>query len=98
MWQTLITGFVGGLIPDLLRLFALRDRGAPAYVAYWFFWVSFIGLGALGALACWLVQPTGAIEAFAIGYSAPSVLSRLGASQQATDRAENTSLRQWWRH
>jgi hypothetical protein len=97
-------GFVGGVMPDILRVVALRFKGAPTYLGSWFFWVSATVLGILGVLACWLVNPAAAVEAFAVGYSAPSILSRLGSEvpdkvrdrEDRTARPEVKSLRQWW--
>jgi hypothetical protein len=76
--EMLAVGFLGGLIPDIVRIVGLRLQGMPSYMGTWFFWVSLIVLGVLGSLACWLVNPTAVIEAFAVGYSAPSILTRLG--------------------
>jgi hypothetical protein len=102
--EILAWGFVGGIIPDILRTLALRFQGAPLYFQSWFFWVSLIVLGILGALACWLVTPTKVIEAFAVGYSAPAILTRLGGDipKGVGDRDDRgtpppiRTLRQWW--
>jgi len=103
LWQTVALGFLGGVMPDILKLVALRMQGAPNYLGSGFFWASFVILGLLGLLACWLVSPGAPIEAFAVGYSAPSILTRLGGEVPAgvRDRGKDLApskltLRQWW--
>jgi hypothetical protein len=102
--KIVVLGFVAGIIPDVLRMVKLATVGAPAYVKSWFFWSSLVVLGLLGAFACWLVNPTGVLEAFAVGYSAPEILSRLGGKipPGLSDRGDGAgrpkidTLLGWW--
>ena len=103
IWSTIALGFLGGVMPDTLKLVALRTQGAPNYFWSGFFWGSFVILGLLGLLACWLVSPGAPIEAFAVGYSAPSILTRLGGKVPASVRTRGKvvapsklTLREWW--
>jgi steroid 5-alpha reductase family enzyme len=102
--EILVLGFVGGIMPDILRIIVLRFQGAPNYLKSWFFWVSFFVLGILGGFTCWLVEPMTTITAFAVGYSAPSILERLGSEapkglrDRSVDRSPSDikTLREWW--
>jgi len=99
---------LGGLLPDILRILPSKYGDAPAYLRRPFFWVSLIILVILGGLAAYLLGPNGAVNAVAIGYAAPSILSKLVATQEKSDvettrgplRASSgsltTNLRKWW--
>ena len=101
--ELLALGFIAGVIPDVLRLVALKTQGAPSYLSSWFFWVSLLILGLLGLFAVWLIKPSGIVEAFAVGYSAPEILARLGGKlpKGIRDRSlkasppDVKSLREW---
>jgi hypothetical protein len=102
--KILALGIVGGVVPDVLRIIALRTQGAPSYLSSWFFWVSLVALGLIGGFTCWLLAPTTLLTAFTMGYSAPSILERLAAKAPTgvRDRSANhtpsdvQTLREWW--
>jgi hypothetical protein len=78
--QAILWGCLGGLLPDVLRLIKLKYKGAPNYLFDWFFWVSVMLLIGIAALAVYLLSPARVIDAVAIGFSAPEILSKaLGA-------------------
>jgi hypothetical protein len=104
-------GCLGGALPDALRLIQGRHGEVPTYLGSLYFWVSLVLLVALGgATAAFTTYTLGAtqnmtqaaamINALAVGYSAPSVLSKLLSEPaiRITDRAipKTRSLRGWW--
>ena len=105
VWQAAAAGFLGGMAPDALRLLAARHDGLPGYLRTRFFWASLVFLAALGAGVAALSHPTTLQAALALGYSAPSIVSALGAKAGGEPKAEfraarRTSLldevRRWW--
>ncbi len=83
-YQIAFLGAIGGIIPDVLRIVGARhDGNAPGYLLTWFFWVSLLLLGAIGAGAAYAAvtyappAQNWAITALGIGYSAPSIISKL---------------------
>lgn len=68
-------GCLGGVLPDLLRLIGERYRGAPHYLKTWFFWYSMVLLVAVAGLATYLLAPSRIVDAVAIGFAAPEMLS-----------------------
>src|SRR5262249_3791795 len=84
-YQTIALGCLGGAIPDILRVISLRYESVPKYLYQWFFWISLILLIALGGVVSYWLDPTRAIDALAIGYSAPGILSKLLGSERARD-------------
>jgi hypothetical protein len=80
--EIVLWGCLGGALPDVLRLIGDRYRGAPAYLRQWFFWASLALLVGLAGLATYLLSPSRIIDAVAIGFSAPEILSNaLGAKK-----------------
>jgi hypothetical protein len=116
LYQTIALGCIGGALPDVLRLIAGRHEGAPKYLSSLYFWVSFVLLVALGGAATYavsLVSPemlAGSanrwISALAIGYSAPSMISKLlsepnlpmPSGVRGAPAPAKRSLRGWWAH
>src|SRR5215470_12245264 len=96
IYLVFILGCVGGAIPDLLRLVAVRREGAPAYLRSSFFWVSLVLLMAIGGSTALLVGADKTIEALALGFTAPESLSRLLGGSRSEDRGPTRSLRGWW--
>src|SRR5262245_26398385 len=109
--QLIALGCIGGALPDVLRLIAGRHGEAPKYLYSIYFWVSFVLLVALGGAATYvvsLVSPDALaksghwwISALAVGYSAPSSVSKLlsepNLSVPSGTRGLTTrSLRGWW--
>jgi hypothetical protein len=101
-------GCLGRIIPDVLRVLPKRYGDIPVYLFKPFFWISLIILGALGGVMAYALAPNGITNALAVGYSAPSVLSKLLGIKEAEEveatrgplRTETRSLfeeiRTWW--
>jgi hypothetical protein len=103
--MALLYGCVGGALPDVLRLIEGRHGQVPAYLGSVYFWLSLVLLVALGGVAAIVLAGGGPVEpikALAIGYTAPSVVSKLlsngAGSPRGVDRAlaGPRSLRAWW--
>ena len=103
--MALLYGCVGGALPDVLRLVEGRHGQVPAYLGSAYFWLSLVLLVALGGVAAIVLTGGGPVEpikALAIGYTAPSVVSKLlsngTGSPRGVDRAlaRPRSLRGWW--
>jgi len=92
----LLWSALGGITPDLIRLVKAGDSGAPTYLKSWFFWISFVILALLGMVAAYLMPATSEKQAFAFGFSAPEILSRLAAKHDVDRVAGDHSLRTWW--
>lgn len=77
--KTFALGFVGGLLPDILRIVATRFDGMPQYLRSPFFWTSLFVLAIIGGVVSSLLftEHTSALDSLAVGYSAPSILSKL---------------------
>lgn len=93
-------GCLGGILPDILRIIAARYEGPPKYLGKLFFWVSLLLLVILAGGTAFLVKPTGTIEALAVGFSAPEVISKLLGRQADRGDGKETSMvsdvRSWW--
>ncbi len=104
LWEAGALGFAGGLAPDALRIVNARHEGPPAFLRSGFFWGSLLVLGALGGGVAVLSHPASPEAALALGYSAPSIVSALGAKvasvgglePRARPRARFAQLRAWW--
>jgi hypothetical protein len=100
--STLVLGFVGGLLPDLIRL--IRDRDNPEWKAFAKtakFWLSLLALALLGAFIAWLLDAASKKDAVIYGFTAPEVLSKLvGSSAKESDRSvterRTMTIREWW--
>lgn len=103
-YQTaIILGAIGGALPDALRLIEGRHGQMPSYLGSLYFWLSLVLLvivgGAAGyAQAAALPGPDDDwIRALAVGYTAPSVVSKLLSDSSAMTRSlGRPSLRSWW--
>ena len=73
--DSILWACVGGLIPDILRLVKARYDDAPKYIKSAFFWLSLALLVAVAGLTSYLLTPNRIIDAVAIGFSAPQMLS-----------------------
>jgi hypothetical protein len=90
---------VGGILPDVLRIIAARYDGPPKYLEKPFFWISLFLLVLLAGGTALLVKPTGTVEALAVGFGAPEVISKL--LSRPSDRGDGKTslvadLRSWW--
>src|SRR5438128_12702296 len=93
--QTIVLGCIGGALPDVLRLIAGRHGEVPKYLGSPYFWVSLIVLVALGGGTTYLfslTSPQTWISALAIGYTAPSMISKLLSEPVAS---AHTGERRW---
>ncbi len=78
--EMVVLGCIGGLLPDLLRLIKARDTGSvPKHFMFWLAWILLI---AIGGFTAWLFDADQAKEAVALGFTAPEVLSKLGAKNE----------------
>ncbi len=94
----ILYGCLGGLLPDIIRL--VKGRHEPGLADYWksfSFWIGLFFAVVLGGLAAYLLKPTGVIEALAIGFSAPEILTRILAKETpAKGTQEPLTFRNWW--
>jgi hypothetical protein len=92
-------GCIGGLLPDVLRLIKARHETPPGYFKNAMFYVGVMLLVALGGFAAWLLGAGDYKEAVAYGFTAPELISKLGADKNP-DRGDEVpggfSLRKWW--
>lgn len=89
MGSTLLYGFLGGLLPDVIRLISNRHNPElPAYLKSVNFYLGLVLLVLLGGGAVYLLQPTGTLEALSIGYSAPQLVSSLLAQKSGAAAPE----------
>jgi hypothetical protein len=109
-WTLTAAGFVGGILPDILRLLNNRYDGPPAYLRSWFFWLCFVVLGLLGAGLVYWLGAANIETALSIGFTGPEILRRLlSAGAGATQNGDGTNKaravgapdawqrqRQWW--
>jgi hypothetical protein len=107
-YHAMLWGGVGGLLPDALRIVAARYGPPPAWLFRPFFWVSLLLLVCIGAGTAYIVEPDKIITALAMGYSAPSIISKTlsrrpgvsaspeggGGQKRLQDLAD--SVRNWW--
>jgi len=105
-------GFLGGLLPDVLRLIKNRHKTElPAYLKSASFWIGLLLLVGTGGLAAYLMQADTIKDALIYGYTAPQVFSSLvgGASANKEEEAarsrglfdeshreEKQTLLNWW--
>src|SRR5882672_9202444 len=94
-------GFVGGLLPDLLRIIKGKEQKPPDYLKSAFFWICVLIQAAIGGgTAILLTKSDDALKALALGFSAPEILTRL-LSGAAKDRGVGdiglvAKMRAWW--
>jgi hypothetical protein len=93
-----ILGFVGGAIPDGIRIIQGRYAGAlPDYLKTANFWFGFSLLVIAGGFVAWIGSAQSIQEALAYGFAAPEILSRLlSASEPPTLAGPTSSLRHFW--
>ena len=112
MKEILLFGAVGGLLPDVLRIYALlRSSGqltGSIPFRSWRFWVSLLIQVCLGAFAAWFLEAEGIRQAIPIGFAAPELLTKaLSAPQNGSRGADRhpggerrnidvQSFRGWW--
>ncbi len=68
---------IGGLIPDIIRIIKNRYGALPDYLKNLNFYIGLVLMVGLGVFAVYLKQPADKIEAIAIAFSAPQVVSSL---------------------
>ena len=75
-YQAVLFGCAGGLLPDILGVVKERHGPPPEYLSRRFFWISLLILAGIGGLVSYLSDPARLIDALAIGYSAPTIISK----------------------
>src|SRR5687767_6313449 len=98
-YESLAFGGIGGILPDVLRIVAARYDGPPKYLSSLFFWVSLVILVVLGGVTALAIRPTDMVAAFAVGFGAPEIISRVLArpGDRSPDAPLLTQLRSWWK-
>ena len=77
----LAMGLLGGLAHEATRWISLRYEAAlPAYFRRPHYWILTIVLTGLGGLLAWVLDAQSQAQAFAIGVSAPAIISRFGTT------------------
>jgi hypothetical protein len=92
-YEACALGCAGGALPDMLRLISFRYDAAPEYLLRKFFWISLALLIALGGITSALMTPSRAVDALAIGFSAPAILSRVLGGERETKSLDDPRLR-----
>jgi hypothetical protein len=80
--EGILWGCLGGVLPDGLRLVGARYGAPPEYLKRAFFWFSLSLLIGVAALTVFLLSPSRIIDAIALGFSAPEILSSVLASKK----------------
>jgi hypothetical protein len=96
--EIVLLGFAGGVLPDILRIVKSRYDGPPTYLRTGYFWFCLALLACLGGLATYLAKPSALVEAIAVGFSAPEILSKLFGKTGDRSGSKNfiANLRAWW--
>jgi hypothetical protein len=84
--QAVLWGCLGGILPDVLRVIGVRHGDAPDYLKRGFFWLSLLLLVGVAALTAFLLAPSRIIDAIALGFSAPEILSSALAKKGPAER------------
>lgn len=75
---TFLFGLAGGLLPDAIRIVNNRyNPTLPEYLKSANFYIGTTLLVGLGGAAAWLTQADSVVDALAMGYSAPQIISTL---------------------
>ena len=96
-----IYGAIGGLLPEILRIIENRTTGKfPDFYKYLSFWIGLILMVAIGSFCAHIFNPNTAVNAVALGFTAPKILSELvGTPEKCGEELRNGgrfSLREWW--
>jgi purine-cytosine permease-like protein len=104
-----VFGFVGGIVPDLLRFIRNRfDLNTEAYLKSLKYWLSLLFLALLGAFAAWIFGAQDEKAALVYGFTAPEIITRLASGQPVSPVMKGVvmlnpkqdpgklSLRDWW--
>jgi hypothetical protein len=78
MLSPVLLGAIGGLLPDVLRV--IGNRYKTEFEDFYKkppFWIGLIFLSGLGAFIVYIRGTEGVIEALAIGFSGPQIISKL---------------------
>ncbi len=74
--MTFLYGLIGGLIPDAIRIINNRYNPVlPEYLKSSSFYIGTLLLVVLGGGAAFLLQADSVVDALAMGYSAPQIVS-----------------------
>ncbi|MBK7474647.1 MAG: hypothetical protein IPI11_00975 [Haliscomenobacter sp.] len=76
MDMTFLYGLIGGLLPDAIRIINNRYNPVlPEYLKSPSFYIGTLFLVVLGGGAAFLLQADSVVDALAMGYSAPQIVS-----------------------
>jgi hypothetical protein len=76
-YEAVSLGCCGGILSDILGIVKAKHGPPPQYLKSKFFWISLFILAIIGGGAAYLTEPSKVIEALAMGYSAPTIVSKL---------------------
>ena len=81
LWQQILVGFIGGAAGELLHWYLLsrKPEGIKPYSARTAYWITTLGMTALGALmpVLYLAGPASALLCFHLGAATPILLQKL---------------------
>jgi hypothetical protein len=105
-WTILLCGAIGGSVPDLLRLLALRrEPVAPKFVTKGVVCLSFIVSIWLGAISAYSAHLSHVWEAILLGYALPQLLSKILSDRNAEEQPLSVyrigipavwRIQRWW--
>ncbi len=104
MNEYLLFGFLGGLLPDVIRFVKnYTNPNLPEFYESWVFYLGLLFLIGLGGLSAFLFEANSIKEAIAFGYGAPQLISSL-AGKKVNEEADRTrgggngllQLQRWW--
>jgi hypothetical protein len=84
-YEVIALGCAGGILPDMLGIIKARHGKPPAYLKSQFFWMSLCFLAFLGGAASYFSQADKVIEALTMGYSAPTIISKVLGSEHPSE-------------
>lgn len=96
-------GAAGAVLHEASRWISFRyEETLPGYLRKLHYWILSAILVALGAVLAGILGPDKAIEALAIGISAPALISRIGATvppkpELGIASGREVSLREWFK-
>ncbi|MBK8877707.1 MAG: hypothetical protein IPN74_03915 [Haliscomenobacter sp.] len=95
MDMTFLYGLIGGLLPDAIRIINNRYNPVlPEYLKSPSFYIGTLFLVVLGGGAAFLLQADSVVDALAMGYSAPQIVSSVLQQKQISLRLQPVGGRQ----
>lgn len=94
-------GAAGAVLHEASRWISFRyEETLPTYLRKLHYWILSVVLVVLGAALAGALEPQKVIEALAIGISAPSIISRIGAAvppRPELGAGDDAGLRNWFK-